>query len=472
MTASPQSSSSFSPFALACFSLNYILGTGFLSLPWAYLQAGVLFSAASMAAICAVAYLSSEYLLTAMARADRVVLIMSASEGGGNGGAVDACGDDRSFLGADEEGGETTELVEVHEDVAASSSVGNSVSAEYGSLPLQQQQQQQQQQATGNKGHHPGGLEKLTLGRRRIDIPELTQIFLGDVGFRSYSVCVSLYIYGAMWSFTSVFGCALASARPHLLGPGSTSASSEMDQSSQLGGGDDSYPSYVLLYALIVVPMSCLELNEQKVVQIVLTGSRILMMFLMVATPLAAAFHSGSSSAAPHFGNLDDDAPGFPAGAPLLDSSGIHKMLPVMVFAAIFHFSIPALSEQMVDDKTQIHRVFVWSFVLVGALYSFIGVVDAWCFGSSIAQSANVNWADYHGGTGTWVDADGSGEGRWVHVALWARAISFFVVMFPAINVISTFPLHALILGDSLMSIVYGSKMDEVKVSLFKMRSF
>lgn len=34
----------FSPFVAFCFTINYILGTGFLTLPWAFVQGGVLLS--------------------------------------------------------------------------------------------------------------------------------------------------------------------------------------------------------------------------------------------------------------------------------------------------------------------------------------------------------------------------------------------------------------------------------------------
>lgn len=388
---------SFSPFVLACFSLNYILGTGFLSLPWAFGEAGLALSAVAMACICAIAYLSSEYLLTTMARAHHVLQVQGAVE--------------------PQEG---QQQQQIHEET------------EYGALLVPLEQQLQSPPA---EDEH----ERLVVGARRIDIPELTHIFLGATGFKIYSICVSVYLYGAQWSFTSVFGSALSSTWPHfsLLGIVESNSST----------ANDSYPLYVGLYACIVVPMSCLELHEQKMIQIILTISRLVMMFLMIITPLLAA----ASPSAPQFGD-PHSASFFPAeDVPLMHWSGIHNTLPVMVFAAIFHFSIPSLAEQMThgECKRQIHKVFVWAFVLVGTLYSCIGMVDAWYFGSHIAQSANVHWAEYQSsGTIT----------SWV-----AMAVSFFVVMFPAINVISTFPLHALILGDCLMSIVYGSKMEEMK---------
>jgi hypothetical protein len=53
----------------------------------------------------------------------------------------------------------------------------------------------------------------------------------------------------------------------------------------------------------------------------------------------------------------------------------------------------------------------------------------------------------------------------WVNVALWARTISAFVLGFPAINVISSFPLNAVALGNNLMAAVYGKAVHEAEVS-------
>mmetsp|Transcript_29204 Transcript_29204/g.44149 ORF Transcript_29204/g.44149 Transcript_29204/m.44149 type:complete len:251 (-) Transcript_29204:55-807(-) len=147
-----------------------------------------------------------------------------------------------------------------------------------------------------------------------------------------------------------------------------------------------------------------------------------------------------------------------PNGAPLANFSGFHKMMPIMVYAAIFHFSIPSLAKE-VSRKSQLGNIFAMTFVLCGLLYTCIGAIGAWYFGGDVQQSVNLNWADYHGGTGEiFSDADGQ-KLTWIHVAWWARMLSFFILIFPAINVVSTFPLYALSLGNDLMRIYYGDNV-------------
>ena len=54
----------------ACFTLNYIMGTGILTIPWAFHDAGVVLSCLSLTIVCLLGIMSSAYLLSAMTRAE------------------------------------------------------------------------------------------------------------------------------------------------------------------------------------------------------------------------------------------------------------------------------------------------------------------------------------------------------------------------------------------------------------------
>ena len=69
---------SLSPFVCACFTLNYLIGTGFLTLPWAFEVSGILLSCVTMALTCLVCNVASDYLLASMARADALVVVQEA----------------------------------------------------------------------------------------------------------------------------------------------------------------------------------------------------------------------------------------------------------------------------------------------------------------------------------------------------------------------------------------------------------
>jgi hypothetical protein len=62
-----------------------------------------------------------------------------------------------------------------------------------------------------------------------------------------------------------------------------------------LPGVADSYAVYLAIFALLVVPLSCMELTEQVAIQCVLAGCRVLLVVLMVGTVGAAYGSKGDA---------------------------------------------------------------------------------------------------------------------------------------------------------------------------------
>ena len=77
--------------------------------------------------------------------------------------------------------------------------------------------------------------------------------------------------------------------------------------------------------------------------------------------------------------------------------------------------------------------------------YSAVGVTISLYFGSQTLVSSNLNWQYYNG--------FGKEDGK---VSSLARIVSFFVVLFPAFDVASAFPLNAITLGNNLFSHFQG----------------
>ena len=78
---------SFSFFVAVCFTLNYIIGSGFLTLPWAFYETGWLLSLIILGIVTLVSVLASWFILEAMARAEILTnhqkSLSSSSLGGG-----------------------------------------------------------------------------------------------------------------------------------------------------------------------------------------------------------------------------------------------------------------------------------------------------------------------------------------------------------------------------------------------------
>ena len=67
----------FSPFVATCFTLNYIIGSGFLTLPWAFVQAGIGAGASTLILFALFTSLAVILILQVTNRAERFNSIIS-----------------------------------------------------------------------------------------------------------------------------------------------------------------------------------------------------------------------------------------------------------------------------------------------------------------------------------------------------------------------------------------------------------
>jgi hypothetical protein len=222
-----------------------------------------------------------------------------------------------------------------------------------------------------------------------------------------------------------------------------------------------SYYVYLTVFAAMVVPASILELTEQVAIQVTLAIARVVMLAVMVVTIVMAVM------------NADEDPDGRPFG-PLTPTQTISEnsseavfqldrmylLLPIAAYAMVFHHSIPALSHP-VKDKLQLGGIYTAAILFCFVAYTAIGLVVSLYFGDKILTSSNLNWSSYIG-------SSGSAES----VSLAASAVALFVVLLPAFDVASAYPLNAITLGNNLMSAYYGSSIHKVEESRWARASF
>jgi hypothetical protein len=72
-------------------------------------------------------------------------------------------------------------------------------------------------------------------------------------------------------------------------------------------------------------------------------------------------------------------------------------------------------------------------------------------------KSSNINWAAYHGGTGSF-DKE---SGQQINVAWWATMLSKCVLIFPTIDCVSTFVLCSLSIAEIIMGAWYADVIHE-----------
>jgi len=308
----------------------------------------------------------------------------------------------------------------------------------------------------------PSREEYLVSRHRKFEITDQLYMLIGKKAQLAYVAALCLYMYGSLVGYGTIAAASLTANVPVSFLGGET-----CDVQKQECGAP--YRFWLLLYALLVVPCSALEIREQVIMQGVMFLLRIAIMALLAGTTAAGFGCDGVVFA--------DVAPGTEGtGVPLANAGGLGALIPTAVFAFVFHHSVPALS-QPVAAKETLRSVFRTAFLIVGACYVGIGVAVAAFFGSRVDSQCNLNWVGYVGcmprpagySAAAWPGGAGasapacSSSGAWapgcVDVSArpaWATAVAYVVLLFPALDVLSAFPLNALTLGNNLMSAALG----------------
>jgi hypothetical protein len=114
---------------------------------------------------------------------------------------------------------------------------------------------------------------------------------------------------------------------------------------------------------------------------------------------------------------------------------------------------VPVIAEAS-KHKSNIRGIYGGSTGFIAVSILILSLVLASYFGSDLMEkSSNLNWAVYHGGTGSF-DKE---LGERVNVAWWANLLSQFVLVYPAIDGASTFVLCSVSLGENITGAWYGN---------------
>ena len=290
---------------------------------------------------------------------------------------------------------------------------------------------------------HPPQSDYLILPERKLEVSDLFNFFFGPRARSVYAITLSPYLYGGLWAHGVVFANSFAANVPVFFMNGGKVCTVKDDGNACLGP----FFLWLAVFASLGWPLACCELKEQRNVQMVMFGARIVIVVLLTFTIMLGYGCDGTVF-------VDADTSGVPiifGGRPtvaLFRISGLARILPVSIYAFIFHHSTPVIS-QAVGDKSAIPRAFAISFCIVGTAYMTLGVILAAWFGSTVNSQCNLNWQKYVGCVAK--KADGSAvtmdDQSW-----WARMLSFTILVFPALDVLSAFPLSAITLGNNLRS--------------------
>ena len=266
--------------------------------------------------------------------------------------------------------------------------------------------------------------DRAVISSRSFEVTELCSLFGGAKLHFIYTVLLLLYLLSTSWVYAFVFAESLATEVPAFGFP--TCAA---DDACPL------YKTYTLVFALIATPLSLLDPGEQAFFQVFMSLLRLVIAVAMTSTALYEAANPGSLF-------LPTDADEAPS---LGRYGGIVALLPAAIFALNINGSVPLVAKSM---RTKDHvDVAVWSGLWIAcAFYVAIGASVATAFGSTVPASSNVAWENFRPDTGPL-----------------QRALALLIVLFPAADVLSVFPLNTMVIANNLIAVIYGDLADKAQ---------
>lgn len=359
-----------------CFTVNYILGVGVLGMPYAFYKGGWALSTLCLGFVTIMATFTALWLVDVSLRAQYVRRADTLLRGSG---------------GSDE-------------DMAISGSSGND-----------------------SLNHPPVSSHS----QHRFEMNELVEMFVGVRARRFYEILVVIYLVGALWSYTSVFASSLAS---HVGLPGINNGNECDIYKNHSNGCSDLYLTYIALFSLVAIPLTCLDLTEMKILQIGLAIFRFVSLATMMITSIVAIYSYPNPDP---LADSPDHAPYLSRNFVAFDWTNLGLVFPIAIYSQIFHHSVPGLSHPL-RNKAAAPKVFSAVLATTMILYSALGISVGFFYGASIPQTCTIAWAEYSGG-----HINGKPG--------WASFIGYMIVLFPPLDIISAFPLNAITLGNNLL---------------------
>jgi hypothetical protein len=393
------------------FVVNYCLGTGFLGVPFSFFYAGYLAAIPTLLLIVFVSWNNAEWEVETMARAQAI----------------------ESWEKGHRKRGESVQ--------SDSESERERLITESG------------EEDTTHP--HPRYEIRLT---RKFEPTELCEIFLTRWGKGIYIVILTIYCFLACWSFTTVAGSAWASNIPfntstldrcdskdfnHVLIPSSEPCR-------------NAYRLSVFFFAVLAIPLSLLDLKEQAILQMILGLLRFatiagILVFVIVrlgegGSECTALLNETNTTFQSVFGTTFTDNNSniwegdYSNVVFRFDAVGWLVSIPVFAYAFILHQGIPTLTHP-IREKHLLRQLMVAMFSIAAISYLSLGVVVPLWFQANTQETCTLNWVPFL---------------RDPSVSPALQALSYYLVLFPSIDVISAYPLTIHAISNNIFMIICG----------------
>nr|CCA14379.1 conserved hypothetical protein [Albugo laibachii Nc14] len=279
--------------------------------------------------------------------------------------------------------------------------------------------------------HGRGPLHRITY--RKFDFTLVGEIFAGEFGKYTVQLVITLYGIGSLWSYASIFASSLASIIMTQI----------MDIPCDVYGLPSSsclnaYYLLMVFFGVIVISIVILNLSEQANVQKILCFYRVLAFSLMLGTILGKLYSDGGEAVWVRYKQIGG-----------YNWQHFGKGFGPTLLALNCHYNMPDVLQPLYPKMFARDTAFS-ALLISGTFYLLLGVLGALTF-DNVNPLVSLMWSNYTGCGNGWAPCD-STQASQLALSMLGAVLKFIILLFPVVNVISTYPMVGVTIGDNLLS--------------------
>ena len=229
--------------------------------------------------------------------------------------------------------------------------------------------------------------------KRKFEMTELSEIMFGFIGKIVFVVIMTIYSWLTLWSMAAVVGTSWSTNIP--VNTTVVMECNATDFTKTFFPYNyrcfSFYRICVAVFGVVVTLLSLLELNEQKYIQALFSILRFVALSSIIVFSVFIIIHNISSPNTPLPPHNSTST-----SLELLLRFDLRWWLvtiPVLVYAQNLHQGIPSLTHPVVP-KRKLKPMLIATFITTWSFYTILGIVVSFAFMSLVNENATLNW-DY-----------------------------------------------------------------------------
>jgi len=265
------------------------------------------------------------------------------------------------------------------------------------------------------------------ISTRKFDITEMVGLFCDQRTKKVYIALFALTIYSNLTAYCTIFATSLTEFVP-IFG-----YKCDVEDDGLEGGCRMTYIFYLALFAGLMLYVCVRGYEEQVELQVVMAVLRFVVIGLIIGTVLGDIGSEKYNEGGAH---NDLESP------TLWKTSLAGVMFPILFLAITFHNTIPNTSQLIASKATNLPRIITCAVLLSSALFIILGVLVPFAV-DGVDKMVSLDWKEYS-----------AGHAR-SHKPWWTYFIIPAIVIFPACDIMSIFPIYAIALSDNLIAMKF-----------------